>query len=96
MMIGLTATPFHGKSQGIEATALDMMGYKLYSNNTSIKVSDPTINERVKLGSLAQWENRIQKLRLSQPVLIYATGQPYSELCTLEFVLPVTEETETA
>ena len=51
-VIGLTATPYHGKSNGIEAAAIDMMGYKLYYNNTSVKVLDPTIHEKVKLGSL--------------------------------------------
>ena len=51
-MIGLTATPYHGKSNGIEAAAIELMGYKLYYNNTAIKVADPTIHEKVKLGSL--------------------------------------------
>jgi hypothetical protein len=54
-VIGLTATPHHGESNGIEAAAIGLMGYKLYFNNTSIKVTDPTIHEKVKLGNLPKW-----------------------------------------
>ena len=54
-VIGLTATAYGGKSTGIEANALEMMGYKIYKNNIAAKVKEPEIHVRVKLGELAQW-----------------------------------------
>ena len=67
----------------------------MYHNNTLINVEDPTIHRKVKLGSLPQWQTEIEKLRQSQPVLVYAKGDEYKKLCALEFVLPVTDETAT-
>ena len=56
-MIGLTATPYHGKEDSIEATSLKNMKYELYFNNTAIKVAEPMIHKKVKLGSLGQWQS---------------------------------------
>ena len=54
-VIGLTATAYGGKSTGIEACALEMMGYKIYRNNIEAKVEEPVIHVRVKLGELKEW-----------------------------------------
>ena len=33
-VIGLTATPFHGKDNGVEKNAIDLLSFKLYCNNS--------------------------------------------------------------
>ena len=50
-VIGLTATAYGGKSTGIEANALEMMGYKIYKNNIVAKVEEPELNGRRLLNS---------------------------------------------
>ena len=59
-VIGLTATPYSGSEDGVEATALEMMRYAVYKNNSSMKVEDPEIDVRVKLGSLDKWKEQVE------------------------------------
>jgi hypothetical protein len=73
-VIGLTATPYSGNVNGIEAYALEMMKYQVYRNNITIKVEDPQVHVRVNLGELSKWKKLLEQYRVNQPMLIYATG----------------------
>ena len=95
-VIGMTATPFHGSKDGAEAASLDIMNFGIYRNNFKVEDFDPKVNKTVKLGSLTKWTQLIEDLRKQQSVLIYANGEEYKQLVTIDYVMPVHVETNEA
>lgn len=91
-VIGLTATAFD-KSEGEEKSTLEDLGYKIYRTCKDDELATPTINERIKLGTVEKYVMKINEQKMLRGVLVYATGELYEELLKVSGITPVTEDT---
>lgn len=72
--ICLTATAYEGGNDGLQRTALEELGYKVYYNTTKKEDYEPVIHQTRELGSLEARRALIIEASQKCGVLIYATG----------------------
>ena len=91
--ICLTATPFEGDSDGLQCSAINELGYKVYNNSSKKEDFDPVIHREISIGSLDGYRTLILQESEKCGVLIYANDKEYESLKEEPNVKLVTLET---
>ena len=90
-VICLTATPYEGDDDGIQKSAIDALGYKIYKNSDKEEDYNPKITKQVELGTIDRFRTFILHESDKCGVLVYANGREYEQLKLEENITPVDE-----